>query len=151
VWEVWERAVGPEVAKRTSPISLRRGTLLVAVATAPWMQQLSFLRENIRDSVNQAMGHALVRDIRFRLGEVERGNPSSGAPPSPPWLAEPIDAATLASIDQEVSAIADPEIREAVRRARVRAEQFRAFKGDREAAPPPESTVRPARGGSREP
>src|SRR5512134_1542582 len=96
VWEVWERAVGPEVAKRTSPISLRRGTLLVAVATAPWMQQLSFLRENIRDSVNRTLGRDLVREVRFLLGEVERGKPSRGAPAPPTWLTKPIDAATLA-------------------------------------------------------
>lgn len=148
VWEVWEEAVGPEVAKRSSPLSLRRGSLVVAVANAPWMQQLSFLRETIRDSVNRALGQDLVREVRFRLGEAETGRGLREARVPPPWLGQPLDAATLATIDREVSSIADEELRGAVRQARVRAEQFRNFTGGPRAAPPPESSAPPGRGGS---
>jgi predicted nucleic acid-binding Zn ribbon protein len=139
VWEVWEEAVGPDVAKRSSPLSLRRGSLLVGVVNAPWMQQLSFLRETIRDSVNRRLEQDLVREVRFRLAEIEPGSGIRKAPAPPPWLDHRLDARTLASIEDEVSTIGDPELRDAVRQARIRVEQFREFTDGREGAPPPGS------------
>jgi hypothetical protein len=147
VWEVWEEAVGPELAKRSAPLSLRRGRLVVAVTTAPWMQQLSFLRETIRDSLNRALGHDLVREVRFRLATPEPAPPPRAPAPPPPWLDQPLDPAALAAIDEEVSVISDLEVRRVVREARCRAEQVRRFREGREATPPRGSSGRRGRGG----
>lgn len=141
VWEVWEESVGPDVAKRSYPLSFRRGRLVVAVSAAAWMQELSFLRELIRDSLNRALGADLVTDIRLRVAEAEPPPaPRTPAPP-PPWLSETLPGESLEKIERELSTIRDPELRDAIRQVRVRAEQVRRFREDRAEAPPPPSSA----------
>lgn len=146
VWEVWESAVGPEVARRSSPVSLQGGRLLVAVSTSAWVQQLSFLRERLREALNQALGQNVVRDIRFRLAEWEPPLPAREPAPPPPWLSDPLDAATLERLREEVAGISDDAVRHAVLAARVRAEQVRRFREGRAGDRPPRRTEPPARG-----
>ncbi len=148
VWDVWARAVGPEVAERSQPLSVRAGRLTVAVANAAWMQQLSFLRESIRDAVNAALGVALVKEVRLRIAETEAPRPAVHQPSGPPpWLSQELPAGVVRAVEREVEAIQDPEVREAVRQIRLRAEQVRVFREDRAAAPPPESSGPRRRGG----
>src|SRR6185369_8531771 len=47
IWRVWADAVGPQVARRAQPVRLRGRTLLVAVSSAPWMQELQLLKRTI--------------------------------------------------------------------------------------------------------
>ena len=151
VWEVWEEAVGPDVAKRSSPLALRHGRLVVAVTTAPWVQQLSFLRETIRDSLNRAIGQDLVRDVRFRLAERPPAPRVRTRAPPPAWLDEPLEPAFLANLEEDVSIIHDPEVRRAVRQARRRAEQVRRFRERQGVAQPLGSSERQARAKPEEP
>lgn len=148
VWEVWDQAVGCEVAERSSPLSLRSGRLTVAVTNAAWMQQLSFLRESIRDAVNRALEGDVVREVRLRMAEVEPPPPPARRPPGPPpWLAEDLPREVTEVVDRDVATIQDPEVREAVRQTRLRAEQIRRFRGDRAGGTPPQSSGRRGRGG----
>jgi len=147
LWEVWEQAVGPEVARRAYPAELRRGRLTVAVENASWMQQLSFLREQLRDTLNQALGQEVVKEIRMRQAPPDRPPPPRGREPPPPWLSEPLDAPALQTIDDELAALPDPELRELLRRVRVRAEQARRHRGGPAAPAPPPSTAHRRRGG----
>ncbi|MBE0618780.1 MAG: DUF721 domain-containing protein [Proteobacteria bacterium] len=152
VWDVWERAVGPGVAERSRPLSLRSGRLSVAVANAAWMQQLSFLRESIRDAVNNALGEQLVKEVRLRIAEAEAPKPPTHrASGPPPWLSQPLSPEVVRAVAEEVEAIRDPEIREAVRQIRVRAEQVRRFREGPATAPPLGSSARRQRGGRGEP
>lgn len=146
LWDVWEEAVGADVARRAYPLELRRGRLTLAVATAPWMQQLSLLRERLRDAVNEALGTELVREVRFRLSPPEPPRAPRTAAPPPEWLSVPLDPAALAAIDAELSAVADPRLRAALRQVRVRAEQARRFRADPAEPAPPESSARSRRG-----
>jgi len=146
VWEVWEAAVGPELARRSRPHSLRAGRLIVAVASAAWMQQLSFLRESIRDNVNRALGQPLVREVRLRMAETEAPRPVHQPSAPPPWLDQQVDKRTRDAVDREVAAIADPELREAVRQTRIRAEQVRLYREPPTAPPPQPSSGHPEHG-----
>lgn len=146
LWDVWEEAVGPEIARRSYPLELRRGRLTLGVASAPWMQQLSLLRERLRDAVNQALGTELVREVRFRLVAPEPTRPRRQLAPPPPWLSVPLDPEALGAIDAELSAVADPGLRAALRQVRIRAEQARRFRQDREEPVPPASTAQSRRG-----
>ncbi|MBI5015651.1 MAG: DUF721 domain-containing protein [Deltaproteobacteria bacterium] len=146
LWEVWEEAVGADVAQRAYPLELRRGRLTLAVATAPWMQQLSLLREQLREAVNRALGTELVRDVRFRLCPPEPPPPPRSAATPPAWLGEPLDPEVHAEIDAELAPIGDPALRASLRQVRVRAEQARRYRQRREAAEPPPSTGRSRRG-----
>ena len=65
----WRRLVGVGIAKRTRPVSLSRGVLLVQVGSSAWAQQLSMLTDTIRERLAD-MG-LVVRSLRFRVGPVE--------------------------------------------------------------------------------
>jgi hypothetical protein len=140
LWEVWEDAVGEELGKRSYPVELRRGRLTVAVSSAPWMQQLSFMREQLRDALNRAVGQDVVREVRFRVAVVEPPRPARRLAPPPEWLGEALPEDALTLIDEEISSVADAALRQSIRDVRVRAEQIRRFRDGREAAEPPPST-----------
>lgn len=145
LWDVWEEAVGAEVARRAYPLELRRGRLTLAVESAPWMQQLSMLRETLRESVNAALGAELVREIRFRNQPPAPPPPARHRAPPPAWLDEPPPTEALAAIEEQIASVADPALRETLRQVRVRAEQVRRFREAREEPPPPPSSAGPPR------
>ena len=49
-------------------MSFRDGVLTVAVASAPWMQQLTFLKKGMIEKLNERLGRELVRDIYLKAG-----------------------------------------------------------------------------------
>ena len=51
----WGSVVGPEVERRTRPVGVRDGELLVEVQGAVWMGHLAVLREEILESLNQRL------------------------------------------------------------------------------------------------
>jgi len=73
VWDVWSKAVGPDVAKNAQPKVMKKGLLIVNVASGPWAQELQFLEADIRDRVNSAAGVELVEEIRFKVGLGQQG------------------------------------------------------------------------------
>jgi len=148
IWDVWEAAVGADVARRSQPLSLRRGQLTVAVSSSSWMQQLSFLRDSIRDAVNRALGEEAVKDVRLRMSTAAAPRPRHRRAEKPGWLAEDLDAQTLAAIDGKVATIEDSSVREAVARALRKAEQVKRFRASRGVPPPPGNTGRRGRGGT---
>ena len=60
----WPKAVGFAVARKTRPVSIHRGTLHVATATAAWAQSLAYERFKILQKLNRHQSHPL-RNIRF--------------------------------------------------------------------------------------
>ena len=70
VWSLWESAVGDVIAKNTKPEAFKGKLLLVLVNSHPWMHQLQFLKKDIINKVNQALGKELVQDIKFKIGPV---------------------------------------------------------------------------------
>jgi predicted nucleic acid-binding Zn ribbon protein len=70
VWSLWESAVGDVIAKNTRPEAFKGKLLLVLVNSHPWMHQLQFLKKDIINNVNQALGKELVQDIIFKIGPV---------------------------------------------------------------------------------
>lgn len=145
LWEVWEDALGAEVAGRSFPRGFRAGRLTVGVSSAAWMQQLGFLREPMKEALNRALGSELVRDIRLQVATPEPQRPPRAPDGPPPWFSHSLDPATEARLAEEVSSIADPDLRASALRARVRAAQASAFRADREAPPPRECTGRKRR------
>jgi predicted nucleic acid-binding Zn ribbon protein len=111
VWLVWESAVGPQIAGRARPVSFRDGTLTVAVSSAPWMQQLTFLKKGITEQLNARLGEEVVRDIYLKAGKCEMAKPRT----SPQNLRRnPLSAQDQEKIAQQTDAVKDPELREAL-------------------------------------
>lgn len=68
IWQIWDRAVGSQLAAKAKPVRFNNGLLTVAVSSAPWMQQLNFMKRDIAQRLNQMLGKELVREIYLRPG-----------------------------------------------------------------------------------
>lgn len=71
LWEHWAEAVGPVIEKNARPAAIKGRLLLVNVSSAPWIQQLQYLKEELIQKLNQALGRDAVGDIRFKIGPLE--------------------------------------------------------------------------------
>lgn len=70
IWQHWERVVGAAIARRARPLRLSGGVLTVVVASAPWMQQLTFLKADLLERLNASLGEERIREIVLRSGPV---------------------------------------------------------------------------------
>jgi len=63
VWTHWDAVVGPTLAAHARPERLRRGVLVVGVDSPEWMQELQFLKHQIRERLNVRAGRDVVREV----------------------------------------------------------------------------------------
>jgi predicted nucleic acid-binding Zn ribbon protein len=70
VWSLWASAVGEDIAKNARPEAFKGKLLLVHVTSSAWMQQLQFLKKDIINKVNDALGNTLIEEIKFKIGPV---------------------------------------------------------------------------------
>jgi hypothetical protein len=59
----WAETVGPALAQHTHPLRVRHGRLEVAVPTAVWRSQLSFLQRDIIARLNQHAGADVITQL----------------------------------------------------------------------------------------
>lgn len=71
LWARWGEFVGPTVAQNTEPVGLNRGVLYLWVKSSSWMQQLTFMKDPIRDTLNKKLGRPMIKNIRFTLDRRE--------------------------------------------------------------------------------
>jgi hypothetical protein len=108
VWTFWTDEVGPAVAARAEPAAFRDGILSVRVAGAAWMQELQFMKEELRERLNRRLGATVIRDIYFVSGAAPRAArpappvndpaPPLEAPIEMPPVSDPALAAVLARL-----------------------------------------------------
>lgn len=84
LWTFWDEEVGPAVAARAEPAAFRDGVLSVRVAGAAWMQELQFMKEDLRQRLNQRLGGEPIRDIYFVSGTMQRVVKAAPAEPPAP-------------------------------------------------------------------
>ena len=70
IWEVWDEAVGPAIAKHAKPSWIKKGRLRVKVSDPIWLQELEFVEARIKEKLNSKLGREAVERIDFRLGPV---------------------------------------------------------------------------------
>jgi predicted nucleic acid-binding Zn ribbon protein len=63
----WDDIVGPRLARHTKAVGFRDGTLRIEVEGSAWMHEMGFLRRDLIRSLNERLGDALVRDLRFQV------------------------------------------------------------------------------------
>jgi len=81
IWRVWSDAVGVAIARRAEPVRLRGRTLVVAVSSAPWMQEITLLKRNVVAALNARLPQPLVDDLYLVLTE---GRVTAPVAPPPP-------------------------------------------------------------------
>lgn len=108
---LWEEAVGEQIARLTAPLRVREGIIFVEVSSHVLVQELSMLKEEYIRKINELLGEARVRDIRFRVGQTLRQQEEE---------AIKLEEVLLSAEEQEeinhlVSDVEDERLREALR------------------------------------
>ena len=79
--DVWERAVGKELAARAQPTVLTAGTLHILVEDYRWRDQLDAARNFVVERINRRLGAGTVRELQFGLahaGALSEGRRRAG-------------------------------------------------------------------------
>jgi predicted nucleic acid-binding Zn ribbon protein len=64
----WATLVGPQIAAVTEPLLITAdGTMFVAVASSPWMAELSLMERQLLSTLNRVPGRPPVTKIRYRM------------------------------------------------------------------------------------
>ncbi len=70
IWDIWDTAVGRPIAMNAKPDTFKDGVLIVNVSSSSWIHQLKFLEKQIISNINQHVGACLIRQIRFKIGNI---------------------------------------------------------------------------------
>jgi predicted nucleic acid-binding Zn ribbon protein len=72
LWKIWPSVVGEAASAHARPLWIKDGVLKVAVTEPVWVNELRFASEEIRASLNAALGRRAVHRIEFRAGRSRR-------------------------------------------------------------------------------
>ena len=117
VWNVWPEVVGPLLSSKAAPVRIEDGKLFVSVANSTWMQELVFLKDDIRSRLNHRLSGPIVREIFLVLGASKRQKKED-----PSSKIHPVDETAIQAL---VPDLGRPEVEAAIRRvARARARRL---------------------------
>jgi len=107
----WEAAVGPQIAAHARPSHVANRRLVVVTENPVWTQQLALLKPDLLRRLAGRFGSEAVTDLFFVTGKLEAApvEPVPAARRAPPAELPP-------NLETGLDAIADPEVRESVRR-----------------------------------
>ena len=71
LFQVWDDVVGSRIARHTKPDRIIKGRLAVIAENSSYIQEYSFLRNEIKKKLNARLGKEVVREIVFRTGEIK--------------------------------------------------------------------------------
>jgi hypothetical protein len=66
----WSTAAGPELARFSRAVAVRRGKLEVLVASSLMMQEIGFARERIVAELQEKIPEARIIDLKLRVGQI---------------------------------------------------------------------------------
>jgi len=110
VWQVWEEAVGAQIASKASPASIRDGVLTLKVKGSAWMQQLSLMKHEIISHLNSAIGEQVVSDLVFKQGIINKLHDE--LPEAPPEKRQ-LSKQEKEALEELVAPLKEQELREA--------------------------------------
>ncbi|RNC72803.1 MAG: DUF721 domain-containing protein [Desulfuromonadales bacterium] len=108
IWLLWDGTVGAQIASQAQPVRFRDGTLTVAVFSAPWMQQLNFLKARIVEQLNRQLGECLIKEIYLKAGTPP---PKVTATTTKPKEARPLTENEEAWVAKLSGTVSDPDLR----------------------------------------
>lgn len=112
VFRNWSSIVGPLLARRCWPVSVRKGVLLVRVAGPVWMQELQFQKMELLKKVAEAAGPGRIEDIRFTLRGVRSAASKRGmACPQNPFEEKTLSPEESRWVEETAKRIEDPILR----------------------------------------
>lgn len=122
IFSAWSQIVGPEVAARCRPTSLKGGVLKVRTESAVWASEFRYLAADVIRRINHELGKEIVREIK---PWVKAGVGENGAMPNRPLQAQPATSRGSAQMAREAAEVArginDPQLADALTRAVIAA------------------------------
>ena len=70
VWRIWDNIVGEVVAQNAKPAAFKGPILLIHVTSSTWIHHLQFLKKEMIERLNHALGKPLIEDLKFKIGPV---------------------------------------------------------------------------------
>lgn len=67
LWLRWSEFAGATIGKHSEPVGYVRGNLYIWVKNSTWMQQMVFMREPLKESINKKLGFNFVKNIHLTL------------------------------------------------------------------------------------
>jgi hypothetical protein len=104
----WNETLKGPAALHSWPHSLEKTTLTIAADSSAWVQQLSFLKDEL---VEKLRDHG-VKDIRFQTGRVP-----SPEVPDPPFKPGPLSPEDIELAETEAARVKDEALGDSVRHA----------------------------------
>jgi hypothetical protein len=112
----WEDIVGSHIAAVAYPEGIRARVLFVTVTDAIWLQQLTFCQAQLLQKLRHVLGDVPITRVHFTLATLPRLiPPATELAPEPPSVS--LTSEEEHQVLESTAAIADAELREAVRRA----------------------------------
>ncbi len=117
----WPEIVGPQLAKVAQPEGVRSGVLFITVADAIWLQQLKFYQSQLLQNIRKVLGDVPIHRLHCTLAaSAERSSAGQRFGGERPPEADPPPLPLTTEEERQVltgtDSIADPELRELVRR-----------------------------------
>jgi len=70
IWDIWDDAVGSDIAMNAKPDSFKDGVLIVNVSSSPWLHQLKFSEKEMIENINKRLENTKLKQIRFKIGRI---------------------------------------------------------------------------------
>lgn len=137
VFSAFQR-IGPPVTEQVEPAFFKQGVLTLTVSESAWLTELTFLKPEILERLNRALGREVVVDLRMRLGRLMRRGIAGKA------QAPVLSAAEREKIEAWGAMIPNPSVREAMIRAASRSVASGPPAAQRARPPEPRTTANPA-------
>jgi predicted nucleic acid-binding Zn ribbon protein len=112
----WPDIAGPQLAAVTQPESIRARVLFIMVSDAIWLQQITFYQAQLLENIRSVLGDVAITRLHFTLAMSSSRQPAL-APPEQGPAPLPLTAVEAQQMQESTAGIADPDLREAVRRA----------------------------------
>jgi hypothetical protein len=118
IWARWRDIVGPEVYRRSFPISLRGKVLTIGVSSSPWLQEMSFLKTSLVDRLAEEIGAGVVAEVKLVLDPGVGSDGGAPVPADPDAVPRPPATADIGpELLAETARLPDRDLRAAVERA----------------------------------
>ena len=118
----WREVVGEQIAAHTRPDHIRFKKLYVIAQNSIWVQQLTFLKPTLVESVNAAANSQLISDIVLRVGDVTDGKNETDNGQRKDDLDEVVPSpGALEEATAHTQEVTDPDLRTQLRNVIARA------------------------------
>ncbi len=61
----WEKIVGKQIAKHSTPGEVKHGVMMVMVETPVWRNELTLRKSEILEKLNKGSHKKIIQDIKF--------------------------------------------------------------------------------------